>query len=71
MKIKLNNYNTKDIIRIIREWTELDRADFGKSINKSAQTVKNYELGKSNYTVLLLKEIAQKYGLEITIEKKP
>lgn len=70
MKIKLNDYDVKDIMRIIREWTELDREKFGKSINKSANTIKNYEIGKSNYTVPLLKKIAQKYDLEITIEKK-
>lgn len=70
MKIKLNDYNTEDVIRIIREWTELDRKEFGKLINKSAHTVKNYEIGKSNYTVLLLKQLANKFGLIITIEKK-
>lgn len=70
MKIKLNDYKTEDVMRIIREWTELDREEFGKSINKSAHTVKNYEIGKSNYTVLLLKQIAAKFGLIITIEKK-
>ncbi len=56
MKIKLTDYNVNDIIRIIREWTDLDRSDFGKSINKSEHTIKNYEIGKSNYTVLLLQE---------------
>lgn len=70
MKIKLTDYNVNDIIRIIREWTDLDRCDFGKSINKSEHTIKNYEIGKSNYTVLLLQEIAKKYNLDITIEKK-
>lgn len=70
MKIKLNDYSTNDIIRIIREWTDLDRNDFGKLINKSEHTIKNYEIGKSNYTVLLLQEIAKKYKLDITIEKR-
>ena len=40
MKIRLNDYETKDIIRILREWTELDRAEFGKSVKKSANTIK-------------------------------
>ncbi len=70
MKIRLNDYETKDIIRILREWTELDRAEFGKSVKKSANTIKNYEIGKSNYTVKLLKELARKHNLVITIEKK-
>lgn len=70
MRINLNDYDSKDVIRIIREWTELDRSDFGKSINKSAHTIKNYEIGKSNYTVSSLKKLAKKYNLDITIEKK-
>ena len=70
MKIKLNDYEPKDVMRIIREWTELDRADFGDSINKSANTIKNYEIGKSNYSVLSLQKIAKKYSITITIEKK-
>lgn len=70
MKIVLNNYDSKDAIRIIREWTELDRFEFGKTINRASETIKNYELGKSNYSVRLLKEIAEKHNLIITIEKK-
>lgn len=69
MKVRLNDYEAKDIIRILRQWTELDRAEFGKSLKKSANTIKNYEIGKSNYTVQLLKELARKYSLIITIEK--
>lgn len=70
LKIRLNDYDTKDVMRIIREWTEEDRASFGKSVKRSAHTIKNYEIGKSNYTVLLLQEIAKKHNLIITIEKK-
>lgn len=70
MKIRLNDYEPKDIFRIIREWTELDRDSFGQTINRSGKTIKNYEIGVSNYTVLQLKEIAKKHDLIITIEKK-
>lgn len=70
MKLKLSDYDPKDVFRIIREWSDLDRKTFGQEIGKSEHTIKNYELGKSNYTLALLKKIAKKYGLEITIEKK-
>ena len=70
MKIVSNNYEPKDAIRIIREWTELERSEFGKTINRAGDTIKNYELGRNNYSVLLLKEIAKKHNLIITIEKK-
>ena len=30
MKIKANDYTAEEIIKIIREWAELSRTDFGK-----------------------------------------
>ena len=60
LKFKLTDYNTNDIIRIIREWTDLDRSTLGKNINKSEHTIKNYEIGKSNYTVLFFNYINRK-----------
>ena len=70
MRIRLNDYEVKDVIRILRETTELTRNEFGKSINLAGGTIKNYELGKSNFSVKLLKEIAEKHNFIITIEKK-
>lgn len=33
MKLMANDYPSKEIIKIIREWTELTQNDFGKSIH--------------------------------------
>ena len=55
MKVRLNDYEVKDSIRILRQWTELYRTEFGKSLKKSANTIKNYEIGKSNYKFNSLK----------------
>ena len=49
MKIEFSEYDPKDIIRIIREWTELTQKDFGKSINKSERTIQDYEAGRRRY----------------------
>ena len=35
LKICLSDYDPKDVIRIIREWTELTQKEFGKSIGKA------------------------------------
>ena len=70
MKFRLNDYEPKDVLRILREWTELDRNEFGKSVNKTARTIKNYENGDRNYTVRLLKDIAKKHNIDIIFEKK-
>lgn len=69
MKFRLNDYETKDVMRILREWTELDRKEFGKSINRSAKSIKSYENGERNYTVQLLKDIIKKYNITVVFEK--
>lgn len=70
MKIIANDYNSSEIIRIIREWTELSQKDFGKTVNRSERGIQAFELGTRNYTFQTLLEIADIHGLTITIEKK-
>ena len=70
MKIKANDYEPKMILKIIREWTEQNQAQFGESINLSKMTIQGYERGVRRYSFETLMEIADKYGLTVTIEKK-
>ncbi len=70
MKIIANDYEPKDIIKIIREWTELTQKDFGKSINRSQRGIQDYEAGRRCYNINTLLDIAEKHNLKITIEKK-
>jgi len=70
MKFVANEYEPKDIIKMVREWTELTQKDFGKSINKTLRTVQDYEGGRRNYNITTLMEMAKKHNLTITIEKK-
>lgn len=70
MKIIANNYTSQEIIRIIREWTELSQREFGKTIHRSESGIQAYELGNRNYSMQTLIEIANTHGLTITIEKK-
>jgi len=70
MKLVANDYEAKDIIKIIREWTNLKQVEFGESINRSSRTVQDYEAGITNYNVKMLLDIAKKYGITITLEKK-
>ena len=69
MKFRLKDYETKDVMRILRKWTELDRKEFGKSISRSAKSIKSYENGERNYTVQLLKDIIKKYNITVVFEK--
>ena len=44
MKFIANDYTPKEIIRIIREWTELTQKEFGKTINRSEKVFKHLNL---------------------------
>ena len=70
MKIIANKYETKDIIRFLREWTNKNQPEFGKSIGLSGMTIQGYERGARKYTFETLMKIAKKYGYKITIEKE-
>lgn len=70
MKIKANDYEPNEIIRIIRDWTGLTQKEFGASINFSMMSIQGYELGKRRYTFETLLRIAQEHNIQITIEKK-
>ena len=70
MKIIANNYKSNEIIKIIREWTELTQKEFGKTINRSRDSINNLENGRNKYYFTTLMEIAKKHNLIITIEKK-
>ena len=70
MKIVANNYNEKDIMKMIRENTNLKQPEFGKTIGLSGMTIQGYERGIRNYTFKTLMKIAKKHDLVITIESK-
>ncbi len=70
MKIIANNYEPKEILKIIREWSEMTQADFAKKINRSKDTVQSYELGRNKMSLDKFLEVAKGEDLIITIEKK-
>ena len=70
MKINGLDYNSKELFKIIREWTELTQEEFAKKINVSKGTVQNYEQGKRNYTFKTLMEICKKNNINVIFEKK-
>ena len=70
MKIIANDYEPKEIIRVIREWSELTQKEFGKTIHRSEKGIQAFELGTRNYDMRTLIQIAKVHGLKITKEKK-
>ncbi len=70
MKIKANEYTPDEILRFIRQSTDLTQKEFAKSINKSEHWCQSNELGRSNYYFKDLLKIAKKHNIDIFIEKK-
>ncbi len=69
MRINASKYEPKDVIKIVREWTNLTQKDFGKLINKSNEWVKANESGKTNFYFKDLLQIAKLNNIDIIITK--
>ena len=70
MEIKANKYKANEILKFIRQNTNLTQKEFAKSINKSEDWQYSNESGRSRYFFSDILEIANKYDLEIIIKDK-
>ena len=70
MQMKANDYKPKEIVRFIREWTELTQSDFAKSIQKSKKTLQDYEYGRSNISLSVFLRMCRAHDIEVIIRKK-
>ena len=70
MEINANKYKGKDILKFIRENTNLTQKEFAENINKTRDWQASNEIGRCRYSVDDLIKIANKYNLEIIIKDK-
>ena len=70
MEIKATKYKGKDILKFIRQNTNMTQMDFAKTINKTRDRQASNETGRSRYFVDDLIEIAKVHNLEIIIKEK-
>lgn len=70
MKLKANDYNNSDLIKIIREWTELSQQDFAQSLGLTRSTIAKYERNERNYTFDTFIKICRKHNIDVILEKK-
>lgn len=68
MKFSIKDYEPKDIIRFIRDYTNLTQREFAEKINKSYDWVQSVELGRLSYKFEDLVMICQIFDLNIIIE---
>ncbi len=70
MEIKANKYKANEVLKFIRQNTNLTQKEFAKRINKSEDWQYSNESGRSRYFFNDIIEIANKYDLEIIIKDK-
>jgi len=70
MRFNAKDYSQGDIMKILRDWTGLTQKEFSKIMNKSKRTIEQYESGKVNYNIAFLKDLSNKFGIDIVFSKK-
>jgi len=70
MILNTKKYKPNEILKFMREATNLTQKEFAESINKSKDWQQSNEYGRSNYYFKDLVEIAEIHGFEIKITKK-
>ena len=70
MEIKANKYKGKDILKFIRQNSNMTQKEFAESINKTRDWQASNEIGRSRYFIDDLIEIANIHNLEIIIKDR-
>ena len=71
MKIVANDYEPKEVFRMIREYTGLTQTELAKELNRrSYHGIKKIENGSNRFYFETLMEIAKKHNLEVVIRNK-
>ena len=70
MKIKANDYEPKDVLKIMREWSQLSQEEFSQTVDLSTWSIQSYEVGRRRCLFDTFLKIANKHGITITLEKK-
>lgn len=68
--VKAKDYEMVDIIRIIREWTELTQEEFGKTLGKGKRTISAWECGENSMSLTTFSEILKKHKIDMTLTRK-
>ena len=70
MEIKANKYKANEVLKFIRQNTNLTQKEFARRINKSEDWQYSNESGRSRYFFNDVIDIANTYDLEIIIKDK-
>lgn len=70
MEIKANKYTGKDILKFIRQNSNMTQKEFAETINKTRDWQASNETGRSRYFIDDLIAIANAHNLDIIIKDK-
>ncbi len=70
MKFKANDYKPKDVLKFIRQSTDLTQKEFAAKLKKSTNWVKSNEQGVTRFYFDDLIKIANMFDIEIIIQEK-
>ena len=70
MKINANDYEAKEIVKIIREWSDLSQTKFGKTINRGRDSINNIENGRNRMYLNDFLKMCKIHNISITLEKE-
>lgn len=69
-RLVVNEYSANEVVKIIREWTELNQKDFGKSIYRSRDSINNIENRRNRMFLDDFIKMCNRHNITITVEKK-
>ena len=70
MRVIVNEYEPKYVIKFIRQATGLTQEEFGEKIGKRKSTVQSYELGRIRMSFNDFVSMCKLFDIKITIEEK-
>jgi len=70
MKVLCNKYETKDIVKFMRDCSEKTQTEFAKDLNKKRGWTAKLESGITNITLKDFIKLANKNDIEIIIQSK-
>lgn len=70
MKVNCNKYETKEIIKFMRDCSEKTQTEFAKDVNKKRGWTAKLEGGDTNITLKDFLKLANINNIEIIMQKK-
>ena len=69
-KVVANDFETHEIIRMMREWTDLNQEEFGKSIGRTRDSINNIEHGRNRMSLDEFMYLCRKHRIIVILEKR-